>query len=196
MNMARSAALLVAAAALSLPLASFAQQPSPASPSKPAAAEEKVSADDAFQRGEKAYQEENFPEALRWYRMAAEQGHAAAQVHVGNLYTDGEGVSQDYDEALRWFRKAADQGDKEALNNIGWFYLSGWGVGQDYGQAMDWFKKAADKGNEVADRNIAMMYLQGLGVPADKAEAVRWFKKAVAGGDEDAKDALKELGAE
>jgi TPR repeat protein len=61
---------------------------------------------------------------------------------------------------------------------------------------MDWFKKAADKGNEVADRNIAMMYLQGLGVPADKAEAVRWFKKAVAGGDEDAKDALKELGAE
>jgi TPR repeat protein len=40
-----------------------------------------------------------------------------------------------------------------------------------------------------------MMYLQGMGVTADKAEAIRWFKKAAAAGDEDAKDALKQLGA-
>jgi TPR repeat protein len=194
MKMARPAALWLALGMLAMPLPASAQQPAPAA--KDAASAQKLPADEAFKRGEKAYEEQNFAEAMRWYRMAADQGHASAQVHVGNLYTDGEGVSQDYAEALNWYRKAADQGDHEALNNIGWFYLSGWGVPQDYGQALEWFRKAADKGNEVAQRNIAMIYLRGMGVTADKDEAIRWFKKAAAAGDEDSKDALKELGAE
>ena len=194
MSMARATVLWLALAVLATPAAGLAQQIPPAE--KKAASEEKVSADEAFKRGEKAYEEQNLTEAMRWYRLAADQGHAQAQVHVGNLYTDGEGVTQDHAEALRWFKKAAEQGDHEALNNIGWFYLSGWGVPQDYKQALEWFRKAADKGNEVAERNIAMMYLQGMGVTADKNEAIRWFKKAAAAGDEDSKDALKQLGAE
>ncbi len=193
MNLARPSALWFALAVLLLPQAGLAQSP-PAE--KEVASEEKVSVEEAFKRGEKAYEEQNLTEAMRWYKTAADQGHAQAQLHVGNLYTDGEGVTQDYEEALRWFRKAAEQGDNEALNNIGWFYLSGWGVSQDYGQAMEWFQKAADKGNEVSQRNIAMMYLQGMGVTADKDEAIRWFKKAAAAGDEDSKDALQQLGAE
>jgi TPR repeat protein len=194
MNMARPAAFWLALAVLAVPLAGRAQQAPPAG--KEAAPEEKLPAEEAFNRGEKAYEQQNYADAMRWYRAAADQGYAHAQVHVGNLYTDGEGVEQNYAEALGWFRKAAEQGDYEAQNNIGFFYLSGWGVPQDYGQAMEWFRKAADKGNEVAQRNVAMMYLQGLGVPADKDEAIRWFKKSAEAGDEDSKDALKELGAE
>lgn len=194
MTLARSLALHLLLSIFSVPAASWAQQTPPAD--KKATTEDKVSADEAFKRGEKEYEEQNFTEAMRWYRVAANQGHAQGQVHVGNLYADGEGVAQDYAEALSWFRKAADQGDHEALNNIGWFYLSGWGVPQDYKQALEWFRKAADKGNEVAERNIAMMYLQGMGVKEDKAEAIRWFKKAAAAGDEDSKDALKQLGAQ
>lgn len=194
MSIAGRAALWLAFAVFAIPLAGWAQQAPPAG--KEAAAEEKVPAEEAFNRGEKAYEQQNYAEAMRWYRTAADQGHAHAQVHVGNLYTDGEGVTQDYAEALTWFRKAAEQEDYEAQNNIGFFYLSGWGVSQDYGQAMGWFRKSADKGNEVAQRNVAMMYLQGLGVPADKDEAIRWFKKSAEAGDEDSKDALKELGAE
>ena len=192
--MARLSVLWLAFAVFVTPLAGLAQQIPPAE--KEAACEEKVSAEESFKRGEKAYEDQNYTEAMRWYRAAADQGHAQAQLHVGNLYTDGEGVTRDHEEALRWFRKAADQGDNEALNNIGWFYLSGWGISQDYGLAMEWFRKAADKGNEVAQRNIAMMYLQGMGVTADKDEAIRWFKKAAAAGDEDSKDALQQLGAE
>src|SRR3954471_16767124 len=194
MSLARLSAFLLALSISSVPAAAWAQQTPPAE--KKAASEEKVSADEAFKRGEKAYEEQNFTEALRWYRVAADQGLAQGQVHVGNLYADGEGIKQDYAEALSWFRKAADQGDNEAMNNIGWFYLSGWGVPQDYKQALEWFQKSADKGNEVAERKIAMMYLQGMGVKEDKAEAIRWFKKAAAAGDEDSKDALKQLGAQ
>ena len=67
---------------------------------------------------------------------------------------------------------------------------------QDSAQALNWFRKAADQGNEVAQRNIDMMFLQGMGVAADRAEAIRWFRLAAAKDDDDAKEALKYLGAQ
>jgi TPR repeat protein len=41
-----------------------------------------------------------------------------------------------------------------------------------------------------------MAYLQGMGVPPNRTEAIRWFRKAADKGDEDAKTALKSLGAQ
>ena len=49
-------------------------------------------------------------EAVRWYRMAAEQGDANAQFNLGVMYDNGEGVSEDDVEAVRWWRLAAEQG--------------------------------------------------------------------------------------
>ena len=51
------------------------------------------------------------PEAVWWFRKAADQGHIAAQVNLGEMYRHGRGVAEDEAEAVRWFRKAADQGD-------------------------------------------------------------------------------------
>ena len=66
--------------------------------------------------------EQNYAEAVRWYRKAAEQGYADAQHNLGNCYYYGTGIEQNYSEAVRWLRKAAEQGDKDAikiLNDIG-----------------------------------------------------------------------------
>ena len=49
-------------------------------------------------------------EAVRWYRLAAEQGYAKAQLNLGGMYALGRGLPQDDAEAVRWFRLAADQG--------------------------------------------------------------------------------------
>ncbi len=50
-------------------------------------------------------------EAVRWYRLAAEQGHAVAQVSLGKiLLHGGVGVARDRAEAIRWFRLVAAQG--------------------------------------------------------------------------------------
>ena len=35
-------------------------------------------------------------EAVKWYRLAADQGYAAAQAHLGLLYSIGQGVPQDF----------------------------------------------------------------------------------------------------
>ena len=53
---------------------------------------------------------ENDAEAVKWYRKAADQGHAQAQSNLGVMYVKGEGVPENDAEAFKWYRKAADQG--------------------------------------------------------------------------------------
>src|ERR1039458_10081653 len=45
---------------------------------------------------------QDYAEAARWYRKAAEQGNAIAQTNLGTMYFQGQGVPQDYAEAVRW----------------------------------------------------------------------------------------------
>ena len=51
-------------------------------------------------------------EAVRWYRLAADQGHAEAQYFLGIMYADGRGVSKDEAEAVRWYRLAGGPGSR------------------------------------------------------------------------------------
>jgi TPR repeat protein len=60
---------------------------------------------------------EDDAEALRLYRLAAEQGVAKAQHNLGVMYANGEGVPQDYAEAYAWFCVAATSGDVDAVKN-------------------------------------------------------------------------------
>lgn len=53
---------------------------------------------------------QDFAEAAKWYRLAAEGGHAAAQKKLGLFFASGKGVDQNYVEAEKWLRKAAAQG--------------------------------------------------------------------------------------
>jgi TPR repeat protein len=61
---------------------------------------------------------QNYTEALKRYRLAADQGDAAAQNNLGRLYERGKGVQQSYMEALKWYRLAAAQGDKDAQKKL------------------------------------------------------------------------------
>jgi TPR repeat protein len=47
---------------------------------------------------------------VKWYRKAAEQGHANAQCNLGFMYKEGRGVPQDDAESVNWYHKAAEQG--------------------------------------------------------------------------------------
>ena len=65
---------------------------------------------------------------MRWYRKAAEQGFAQAQLALGNMYMKGRGVAQDYKEAAKWYRQAAEQRFAAAQCSLGRMYENGWGV--------------------------------------------------------------------
>jgi TPR repeat protein len=66
------------------------------------------------------------------------------------MYTNGNGVPQDYAQAIGWFRKAAEQGDANAQYALGFMYANGNRVPQDDAQAMGWLRKAAEQGNAAA----------------------------------------------
>ena len=75
---------------------------------------------------------QDYAEAVRWFRKAADQGHARPSTVSARCTRTAEGVPQDYAEAVRWFRKAADQGNAMAQNDLGVLYQNGQGVPQDY----------------------------------------------------------------
>ena len=61
---------------------------------------------------------EDDKEAVKWYRLAAEQGHAQAQYNLGLMYANGEGVPEDDKEAVKWYRLAAEQGHAQAQSTL------------------------------------------------------------------------------
>jgi uncharacterized protein len=73
----------------------------------------------------------NDDEAVKWFRIGAQQGMPRAQTWLGMMYTNGRGVSQDYHEAIRLYLLAARRGDSLAQTNLGEAYAKGWGVQED-----------------------------------------------------------------
>ena len=60
---------------------------------------------------------QDYAETVKWYRLAAEQGHASAQNNLGLMYDNGEGVPQDYVQAHMWYNLAGAQGLEQAAKN-------------------------------------------------------------------------------
>ncbi len=58
---------------------------------------------------------EDDAEAVRWYRLAAEQGNASGQSSLGYMYATGAGVPEDAVLAYMWYNlAAAQQGNENA----------------------------------------------------------------------------------
>ena len=49
----------------------------------------------------------NYPEAVKWFRLAAEQNYPPAQLFLGNCYHQGHGVPKNFVEAYAWLSLAA-----------------------------------------------------------------------------------------
>ena len=61
---------------------------------------------------------QDYSAAMKWFRMAADQGYAQAQGSLGFMYYEGQGIPQNTSEALRWLHKAQVQGDEKAKQGI------------------------------------------------------------------------------
>jgi uncharacterized protein len=83
----------------------------------------------------------------------AEQGDAAAQFKLGEMYAKGEGLAEDDVEAMKWWRKAADRGNLDAQHNLAVSYFTGDDVPQDYVQAYLWWSLAAAHGDADAGKD-------------------------------------------
>jgi TPR repeat protein len=110
---------------------------------------------------------QDYVEAVKWYKLAADQGFAMAQSNLGDMYTydQGKGVPQDHMEAAKWYKLAANQGNAMAQTNLGLMHEQGRGVVQDNVEAARWIKLAADKGQAEAITALPIILHQCLFPP-------------------------------
>ena len=112
--------------------------------------------------------ETNRPEAVKWFRKAADQSNLNAENNLGACYANGFGVEKDLAEAAKWFRRAAEKDCTDAQYWLGRAYESGKGVDANITEAEKWYRKAAEDAK----------------TPHEAAQM--WFRKAASEGDAEA----------
>jgi len=98
--------------------------------------------------------EKDYQEAVKYYRIAADQGHSFAQKNLGECYEYGDGVFKDIMKAINYYRLSENQGNSFAQFNLGYCYESGEGVDQDIKKAIEYYKLSANQGNLFAQFNL------------------------------------------
>jgi TPR repeat protein len=107
----------------------------------------------AFEEAMALYEKGEFEQAALLFRPLAEKGNSTAQDNLGQMYQQGEGVTQDYKEAVKWYRLSARRGNAMAQYHLGQMYNQGRGVEQSYVRAHMWYNLAAGQNINVAKSN-------------------------------------------
>lgn len=126
---------------------------------------------------QEAAMEERAEKSTYWYRRAAEQGHAMAQLHLAH-----ELKVEDYEnihtspEIIEWVRRAAEQDNLDAIKSLAFCMLTK--EVPDTAQAVALCRQAAMRGDDEAQLFTGNFYYLGKGVPQDYNEAFRWYQRA------------------
>lgn len=92
------------------------------------------------------------------YRVAAINGDAIAQYHLGIRLLLGQGCLSDVTKAQFWLNHAADQGNREAQLQLGTMALLGQQVPQNIVEANRWLEPLAKQGYSPAAITLANYY--------------------------------------
>jgi len=87
---------------------------------------------------------QDYREAIKWFRLAAEQDNSEAQYELAIMYLFGIGVRQNYFEATNLLKLAAIKNYGSAQVQLGAMYEEGLGVQRDLHVAKEWYGRACD----------------------------------------------------
>ena len=97
---------------------------------------------DSYKPGIKEYMEFKFTEAIEILSPLAAEGDDEAQLYLGVIYRNGDGVEVDNFKAFKFFKQSAEQGNAWSQKHLAWMYIDGKGALKDYKQAKYWFQMA------------------------------------------------------
>lgn len=126
---------------------------------------------------------ENAKEALKWFRLSAEQGCIPAFRNAFNGVRNGiNSIPKDPKEALRWAETVKDKVDmREYFYSMVVEYQNQ----KDYGNANRWARIGMEAGDVSCIVALGLVYLEGdKGLPMDEKEALRLFGLAAEAGGE------------
>ena len=117
----------------------------------------------------------DYAQAADWYRKAADQGFAPAQVNLAAMLRLGVGVHPDIVASTALLQKAAAQGDVTAERDLALRYYYGLGIGASYKEAFAWFYAAARNDDPYSERYLGFLYENALGTARDEKAAFAWY---------------------
>lgn len=128
-----------------------------------------------YQRG----LQRDMEKAINWYKLAAEQGHAAALEILGMLYLAGSGIPKDIIKGIQCLEKASENGNLSSNLTLGEIYSNGlFDIKKDNGLARQWLLKIAERENGDAQYQLGLLSLKEDHVD----EAVSWYSKSAENG--------------
>ena len=149
---------------------------------------------------------EDWLEAAKWYRMAANQRNSQAQFELAIGYitswTAGESVEVDGSElggdalkkeALRLIHEAASSGLASAQCELGAWYCGGDYFDADKVKGVELYRKAAEQGDAEAQFRLGACYEKGVVVEQNIDEALKWYRCACENGYDDARLVLFDM---
>jgi TPR repeat protein len=169
--------------------------PTPADTPEEAAPEEAAPGLEAATRADLAYgafQRGFYLSALRIAEPLANLGDPAAQTLLGEIYSRGLGVAQDFAAAAKWYQAAARSGGAEGQFRYAMMLIDGTAGTRDVAQARNLMKSAAEQGLPLAQYNYAQMLIEAA-PNAGFEEATPLFEKAANAGVPDAQYAMSQL---
>lgn len=130
-----------------------------------------------YERAEGVVQ--NLPDAVQWYRRAAERGHALSQARLGLIHfldplSPAALTADDFE------RFGSEPRSGTVLRES---FPNGFIVETDYVQAAQWNRLAAEAGVAEAQARYGLQLANGLGLDRNLAEAERWFSAAAVQGE-------------
>lgn len=126
---------------------------------------------------------EELKKANYWFRLAANQGHAAALYEHGKLLIDRVDGEEYVAMGVNNIFRAANEGNSDANADVGHIYYHGaHDQPQDFVEARKHFEIAAAEDHPSALTMLGVMYLRGEGGPANPLAAFEYTKKSAEAG--------------
>ena len=142
-----------------------------------------------LEQAERIGNPEDFRQAAKMLKEAAEAGYPEAQFLLGNCYADGIGVSRNLIKAAAFWGKAVRQdyapamekfkADIPLIRTLANAYQHGLEIGEDLPEACYWWEQGVQQGDAESCYQFGKLLYLGQGISQDTERAVLLLEKAV-----------------
>ena len=113
-------------------------------------------ADQEYTAALECVRQKDYDTASKHFKIAAVNGHPAAQYNYGVSVTNGEGMEADATEGAFWYFTAAKNGYTKAMINLAIAYRRGTGVTCDGNMMLYWYATAASLPDPYGVYNLGL----------------------------------------
>jgi uncharacterized protein len=146
---------------------------------------------DDLKKARSAYQDGDYPKALKYFRRASDDGNAVADWFLGHMYRLGRGVPRDDATAFSYYSRVAELYDPEETDEkrlamtidaqlrvadyqqVG---VAAAGIPQNTAAAAStYFNIATTYGHPAAQYGLGVMNMKGVGMKQNPQQGLKWL---------------------